>query len=169
MLSVYYHEPAHKLKHFGYRIEKRARGDFEIEAVSEQVCNRFSKRDNRIDEALKKPLETRPELACSNLKDLREELATTDEPVNMACIWDKCLAAKQVVNCKLKRPTRVSFSNRYHCMKGIFCFQRAKPASRILVMAEDYMILLCSKHSHFVLITEFCQNRIKTNNTYINL
>ena len=46
--------------------------------MSEQICNRFSKRDNQIDEALKKLLETRPELAGTNLKDLREQLATTE-------------------------------------------------------------------------------------------
>jgi len=76
--NVYYHELARELKQFGYRIENRARGDFEIEGVSEQICNRFSKRDNQIDEALKKLLETRPDLAGSNLKDLREQLATTE-------------------------------------------------------------------------------------------
>jgi conjugative relaxase-like TrwC/TraI family protein len=76
--NVYYHELARELKNFGYRIENRARGDFEIEGVSEQICNRFSKRDNQIDEALKKLLETRPDLAGTNLKDLREQLATTE-------------------------------------------------------------------------------------------
>jgi len=46
--------------------------------VSEELCNRFSKRDNQIDAALKKLLETKPELAGTNLKDLREQLATKE-------------------------------------------------------------------------------------------
>jgi conjugative relaxase-like TrwC/TraI family protein len=76
--NSYYHEFARELKSFGYRIQNRARGDFEIEGVSEELCKRFSKRDNQIDEALKKLLETKPELAGTNLKDLREQLATTE-------------------------------------------------------------------------------------------
>ena len=51
--NVYYHELARELKSFGYRIQNRARGDFEIEGVSEELCDRFSKRDNQVDEALK--------------------------------------------------------------------------------------------------------------------
>jgi conjugative relaxase-like TrwC/TraI family protein len=76
--NVYYHELARELKRFGYRIQNRARGDFDIEGVSEELCKRFSKRDNQIDEALKKLLESKPELAGTNLKDLREQLATTE-------------------------------------------------------------------------------------------
>jgi conjugative relaxase-like TrwC/TraI family protein len=76
--NAYYHELARELKRFGYRIQNRARGDFKIEGVSEELCKRFSKRDNQIDEALKKLLKTKPELAGTNLKDLREQLATTE-------------------------------------------------------------------------------------------
>src|SRR5271169_1811177 len=76
--NSYYHELVRELKSFGYRIQNRARGDFEIEGVSEELCKRFSKRDNQIDAALKKLLETKPELAGTNLKDLREQLATTE-------------------------------------------------------------------------------------------
>src|SRR5208337_3632843 len=76
--NSYYHEFARELKNFGYRIQNRARGDFEIEGVSEELCKRFSKRDNQIDEALKKLLKTNPELAGTNLNDLREQLATTE-------------------------------------------------------------------------------------------
>ena len=76
--NVYYHELARKLNSFGYRIQSRSRGDFEIEGVSEELCKRFSKRDTQIDVALKKLLESKPELAGTNLKDLREQLATTE-------------------------------------------------------------------------------------------
>jgi conjugative relaxase-like TrwC/TraI family protein len=76
--NAYYHEFARELKRFGYRIQNRARGDFEIEGVSEELCKRFSKRDNQIDVALTNLLETKPELAGTNLKDLREQLATKE-------------------------------------------------------------------------------------------
>lgn len=76
--NVYYHELARELKVFGYPIQNRARGDFEIEGVSEELCKRFSKRDAQVDAALKKLLESKPGLAGTNLKDLREQLAITE-------------------------------------------------------------------------------------------
>ena len=42
--NAYYHELARELRRFGYRIRNRARGDFQIEGVSEELCDRFSKR-----------------------------------------------------------------------------------------------------------------------------
>ena len=49
--AVYYHELAKDLRRFGYRIRNRARGDFELEGVSDEVCERFSKRHQQIDDA----------------------------------------------------------------------------------------------------------------------
>ena len=43
--NVYYHELARQLRSFGYQIRNQARGDFQIEGVSEEICDRFSKRD----------------------------------------------------------------------------------------------------------------------------
>ncbi len=74
--NIYYHEIARELKSFGYRIRNRARGDFEIEGVSEELCKRFSKRDAEIDEALSKLLADKPELAGANISELRAQLAT---------------------------------------------------------------------------------------------
>ncbi|HEX5398701.1 MAG TPA: MobF family relaxase [Verrucomicrobiae bacterium] len=74
--NVYYHELTRELRRFGYQIRNRARGDFEIEGVSEELCGRFSKRDREVDEALAKLLADKPKLAGANLKDLREKLAT---------------------------------------------------------------------------------------------
>ena len=74
--NVYYHELARELQNSGYRIRNHARGDFQIEGVSEEICERFSKRDKEIDEALAKLLTDKPELAGANLKVLRAKLAT---------------------------------------------------------------------------------------------
>ena len=48
--NVYYHELARQLRSFGYQIHNQARGDFQIEGVSEEICDRFSKRDAEIDQ-----------------------------------------------------------------------------------------------------------------------
>jgi conjugative relaxase-like TrwC/TraI family protein len=73
--NVYYHELARKLRGFGYEIRNLTRGDFHIEGISEEVCERFSKRDAEIDRALAKLLADKPELAGKNFKALRAQLA----------------------------------------------------------------------------------------------
>ena len=45
--NVYYHELARKLRGFGYEIRNLTRGDFQIEGISEEICERFSKRHTR--------------------------------------------------------------------------------------------------------------------------
>lgn len=73
--NVYYHELTRKLRGFGYKIRNLTRGDFQIEGISETVCDRFSKRDAEIDKALAKLLVEKPELATANFKALRAQLA----------------------------------------------------------------------------------------------
>jgi conjugative relaxase-like TrwC/TraI family protein len=74
--NAYYHELARDLRRFGYRIRNRARGDFQIEGVSEGLCDRFSKRDAEIDRALAQLLADKPELASANIAALRARIAT---------------------------------------------------------------------------------------------
>jgi conjugative relaxase-like TrwC/TraI family protein len=76
--NAYYHELARELRSFGYSIHNRMSGDFQIEGVSEELCERFSKRDAQIDKAVSKLLAGKPELAGTNIKDLRERLATAE-------------------------------------------------------------------------------------------
>jgi conjugative relaxase-like TrwC/TraI family protein len=73
--NVYYHELARRLRGFGYEIRNLVRGDFQIEGISEAVCERFSKRDAEIDKALAKLLASKPELISANFKALRAQLA----------------------------------------------------------------------------------------------
>ena len=73
--NIYYHELARKLRGFGYEIRNLVRGDFQIEGISEAVCERFSKRDSEIDKALVKLLASKPELISANFKALRAQLA----------------------------------------------------------------------------------------------
>ena len=74
--NAYYHELARELRRFGYRIRSRAAGDFEVEGVSKELCDRFSKRDAEVDRALAKLLADKPELAGANIAELRATLAT---------------------------------------------------------------------------------------------
>src|SRR5208283_3151804 len=52
--NAYYHEFARELRSFGYRIRNLPRGDFQVEGIPEELCQRFSKRDAEIDKALAK-------------------------------------------------------------------------------------------------------------------
>src|SRR5665213_1020047 len=76
--NAYYHELTRELRGFGYWIRNRVRGDFEVEGVSEQLCERLSKRHTQIDEALAKLLAEKPELAGANFQALRAQLATAE-------------------------------------------------------------------------------------------
>lgn len=74
--NAYYHELARELHGFGYRIRNLPRGDFQVEGVPTELCDRFSKRDAEIDKALANLLDEKPELAGSNIAELRACLAT---------------------------------------------------------------------------------------------
>ncbi|MCI0746298.1 MAG: relaxase domain-containing protein [Verrucomicrobia subdivision 3 bacterium] len=74
--NAYYHELARELRGFGYRIRNLPRGDFQIDGIPTELCDRFSKRDAEIDKALAKLLAEKPDLAGGNIADLRARLAT---------------------------------------------------------------------------------------------
>ena len=73
-----YHELTRELRGFGYRIRNRTRGDFQIEGVSDELCERFSKRHAQIDAALEKLLADKPELKRADVMALRRHLATAE-------------------------------------------------------------------------------------------
>jgi conjugative relaxase-like TrwC/TraI family protein len=73
--NVYYHELARDLKQWGYRIVNHARGDFEIQGVSPELCDRFSKRHREIDQKTRELLAQNPELAGGNMARIRENVA----------------------------------------------------------------------------------------------
>jgi conjugative relaxase-like TrwC/TraI family protein len=76
--NAYYHELARELRGFGYQIRNRARGDFQVEGVSDKLCERFSKRRAEIDQALAKLLKEKPELAGGDVMATRRLLATAE-------------------------------------------------------------------------------------------
>ena len=76
--NVYYHELTRKLRSCGYGVRNQARGDFEIEGVSPEICERFSKRHVEIDEAIKKLLAEKPKYAGGDLMAMRRLIATAE-------------------------------------------------------------------------------------------
>src|SRR5919108_2400107 len=81
--NVYYHELAKDFRRFGYSICNHLRGDFEIQGVAAELCQRFSKRHKQIDEALAELLRAKPELDGTNLNAIRERLATAERARKM--------------------------------------------------------------------------------------
>lgn len=81
--NVYYHELAKDLIGFGYTIRNRRRGDFEIEGIGDELCQRFSKRHQQIDQSLERLMVQKPELAVVNLADIRERLAEAERSRKM--------------------------------------------------------------------------------------
>src|SRR5438132_7260522 len=73
--NVYYHELVRALIGFGYGIQNKARGDFEIEGVSQELIERFSKRHREIDEKTRELLEGKPAKATRNLQEIRANIA----------------------------------------------------------------------------------------------
>ena len=66
------------MRSFGYQIRNRARGDFQIEGISEELCERFSKRRAEIDRAMAKLLDEKPELAGGDVMAARRLVATAE-------------------------------------------------------------------------------------------
>ncbi len=76
--NVYYHELARALRSCGYSVENFARGDFRITEVAPELCARFSKRHQEINEQTERFLAEHPNKTHGNQKAVREHLAHKD-------------------------------------------------------------------------------------------
>lgn len=76
--NVYYHKLARDPRSYGYRIGNRVSGDFQFEGISQELCERFSKRRAQIDATLEKLLTDKPELKEGNIKELRARLVEAE-------------------------------------------------------------------------------------------
>jgi len=98
--NVYYHELVKSLRQFGYRVQDNPRGDFEIEGVSQELIDRFSKRHREIDEKTKELLEREPDKANQNIKVIRANIAHKERArkikdvgiAKLQSIWNKQLS-----------------------------------------------------------------------------
>lgn len=73
--NVYYHELARKLHRMGYSLDNHARGDFQINGVSKDLCDRFSKRHREINEKTQELLSRKTDLKGANLNEIRQRIA----------------------------------------------------------------------------------------------
>jgi hypothetical protein len=73
--GLYYHELARSLRRFGYEIDNKPRGDFEIKGVAPALIDKFSKRHQEIDLKTRELLEREPEKANRNIAAIREHIA----------------------------------------------------------------------------------------------
>ncbi len=73
--NVYYHELTRQLHQFGYQIENKPRGDFDIKGISPELIQKFSKRHQEIDEKTRQLLEAQPERAGENIAEIRDHIA----------------------------------------------------------------------------------------------
>jgi conjugative relaxase-like TrwC/TraI family protein len=76
--GLYYHELARALRRFGYEIDNKPRGDFDIRGVSPSLIEKFSKRHQEIDRKTRELLEREPQKANGNIAAIRENIAHKD-------------------------------------------------------------------------------------------
>jgi conjugative relaxase-like TrwC/TraI family protein len=101
--NVYYHELARSLVKFGYQIENKPRGDFEIKGVSPELVKKFSKRHDEIDQKTRELLAREPEKAEGNLAAIRENIAHKERArkirdiglEKLQAIWDGQLSSPE--------------------------------------------------------------------------
>jgi TrwC relaxase/AAA domain len=140
--NVYYHELALALCANGYTVENCARGDFRIAEISPELCLRFSKRHQQIDEQTNRFLAKHPDKASGNIKAVREHLAHKqrsrkqhDIPQGqLRALWHSQLLADEKVN--IPEPARA---------KNI----RRLSAAEAVDWAEEHLFDRCSiVHEH---------------------
>jgi conjugative relaxase-like TrwC/TraI family protein len=101
--NVYYHQLACKLRQFGYEIENRRRGDFEIKGVSPSLIEKFSKRHQEIDQKTRELLEREPEKANGNIAVIRDHIAHQERArkikgialLELQTSWEQQLTAEE--------------------------------------------------------------------------
>jgi conjugative relaxase-like TrwC/TraI family protein len=101
--NVYYHELARELVRFGYQLENKPRGDFEIKGVAPELIEKFSKRHRQIDEKTRELLAREPEKANANVAAIRENIAHRERPPKvrdmplsrLQGLWDNQMTAAE--------------------------------------------------------------------------
>ncbi len=134
--NVYYHELTRRLRQFGYQIENKPRGDFDIKGISPELIQKFSKRHQEIDEKTRQLLKTQPEKANRNIAEIREHIAHKERARKiknisldrLQTLWDGQLTADQKTSLRTlttEHPVQSVDSNEI--------------AHRAVVWAEDHL------------------------------
>ena len=134
--NVYYHELSRELVKFGYQIENKTRGDFEIKGVAPALIERFSKRHREIDQQTKELLAREPDKAEGNLAAIRENIAHKERPRK---IRDIGLAKLQTVWAGQMTADEISSLNRLTATKSPVLVPDVKVAEQAVVWAEQHL------------------------------
>ena len=134
--NVYYHELTRELVKFGYQIENKPRGDFEIKGVAPALIERFSKRHRGIDQQTRELLAREPEKAEGNLAAIRENIAHKERPRK---IRDIGLAKLQTVWAGQMTADEISSLNRLTATKSPVLVPDVKVAEQAVVWAEQHL------------------------------
>ncbi|HUJ11140.1 MAG TPA: MobF family relaxase [Verrucomicrobiae bacterium] len=116
--GLYYHELARSLRRFGYEIDNKPRGDFEIRGIAPALIEKFSKRHQEIDQKTRELLEREPEKANSNIAAIREHIAHKDRArkihnINLSelrAVWDGQLAPAERTSLRYLRTNQQTAS-----------------------------------------------------------
>ena len=134
--NVYYHELTRELVKFGYQIENKPRGDFEIKGVAPALIETFSKRHREIDQQTRELLAREPEKADGNLAAIRENIAHKERPRK---IRDIGLAKLQTVWASQMTADEISSLNRLTATKSPVLVPDVKVAEQAVVWAEQHL------------------------------
>ena len=134
--NVYYHELTRELVKFGYQIENKPRGDFEIKGVAPALIERFSKRHREIDQQTRELLAREPDKADGNLAAIRENIAHKERPRK---IRDIGLAKLQTVWAGQMTADEISSLNHLTVAKSPELVPDVKVAEQSVAWAEQHL------------------------------
>ena len=127
--NVYYHELTRKLVKFGYQIENKPRGDFEIKGVAPGLVEKFSKRHREIDQKTRELLARAPEKAAGNIAAIRENIAHKKRPrkirdiglEKLQTVWDGQMTAgeKSSLNRLMENSSVALIANEKVCEQAV--------------------------------------------------
>jgi conjugative relaxase-like TrwC/TraI family protein len=134
--NVYYHELTRELVKFGYQIENKPRGDFEIKGVAPALIERFSKRHREIDRQTRELLARESAKAEGNLAAIRENIAHKERPRK---IRDIGLAKLQTVWAGQMTADELSSLHQLTVAKSPELVPDVKVAEQAVVWAEQHL------------------------------
>ncbi len=134
--NVYYHELTRELVKFGYQIENKPHGDFEIKGVAPELIERFSKRHREIDQKTRELLAREPTKADGNIAAIRENIAHKERPRK---IRDIGLEKLQTVWASQTTADEKSSLNHLTMAKSPVLVPDAKVTEQAIVWAEEHL------------------------------
>ncbi len=134
--NVYYHELVKALHQFGYQVRNKSRGDFEIEGVSQELIERFSKRHQEIDQKTRELLEREPDKANQNIHEIRDRIAHKERARKIKDVGLDRL--QEIWDVQMTPGERVSLQNA-RTEKAITESRGLESAEAVVTWAEEHL------------------------------